>query len=101
MRPLRVFAVMLLVIASSTASATDFAVLAYHDVVDDPGALKYDSITTRVLAMHFDWLRVHGYHVISVDDILAAQRGERALPPQAVLLTFDDGYRSFYTRAFP
>jgi biofilm PGA synthesis lipoprotein PgaB len=38
---------------------------------------------------------------VSVDDLLAAQRGERALPPKSVLLTFDDGYRSFYTRAYP
>jgi biofilm PGA synthesis lipoprotein PgaB len=101
MRALLVLAVILLVVGGSTASATDFAVLAYHDIVDDAGVLTYDGITTRVLATHFDWLRSHGYHVVSIDDILAAERGERPLPPRAVLLTFDDGYRSFYTRAFP
>lgn len=101
MRLLGILAVVLLAVGSSTASAADFTVLAYHDVVDDPGALTYDGVTTRVLALQFDWLRANGYRVISVDDILAAQRGDRPLPPRAVLLTFDDGYRSFYTRVFP
>ena len=37
----------------------------------------------------------------SVDDLLAARDGRKALPEKAVLLTFDDGYESFYTRVFP
>jgi peptidoglycan/xylan/chitin deacetylase (PgdA/CDA1 family) len=86
---------------SPAAAQTDFTVLAYHDVVDDASALTYDAITLRSLAMHFDWLRANGYRVVSIDDILAARRGDRPLPPRAVLLTFDDGYRSFYTRVYP
>ena len=38
---------------------------------------------------------------MSLDDVVAAQRGDRPLPPRAVLLTFDDGYRSFYTHVYP
>jgi poly-beta-1,6-N-acetyl-D-glucosamine N-deacetylase len=101
MRSYVILAAVVLMIGAPQASATDFTVLAYHDIVDDPGALTYDAITTRVLATHFDWLRANGYRVISVDDIVAAERGDRPLPPRSVLLTFDDGYRSFYTRAFP
>jgi peptidoglycan/xylan/chitin deacetylase (PgdA/CDA1 family) len=87
--------------APAGAAATEFTVLAYHDVADDPSTLTYDGITLRNLAMQFDWLRARGYRAVSVDDLLAAQRGERPLPPRAVLLTFDDGYRSFYTHVFP
>ncbi len=83
------------------ARSQDFAVLAYHDVVDDTGGLTYDGITLRNLAMHFDWLRANGYRVVSVDDLLAARDGRRPLPSRAVLLTFDDGYRSFYTHVYP
>jgi peptidoglycan/xylan/chitin deacetylase (PgdA/CDA1 family) len=93
--------VLIAVGAATGATATDFTVLAYHDVVDDAGSLGYDSITLRNLAIQFDWLRENGYRVVSVDDLVAAQRGERPLPPRAVLLTFDDGYRSFYTRVYP
>jgi len=38
---------------------------------------------------------------VDVDDLLAAQKGERALPEKAVLLTFDDGYRGMYEQVFP
>ncbi|MGO4780418.1 polysaccharide deacetylase family protein, partial [Lysobacter sp. 2RAB21] len=32
---------------------------------------------------------------------IKASRGEKKLPPKAVLLTFDDGLRSIYTHVFP
>ncbi len=38
---------------------------------------------------------------VSVPDVLAALDGGRRLPPRAVLLTFDDAYRSFATHAWP
>ena len=48
-----------------------------------------------------DWLKGTGWEVISFDDVAAAARGIRKLPDKAILLTFDDGYRSLYTRVFP
>jgi biofilm PGA synthesis lipoprotein PgaB len=83
------------------AHATEFVTLAYHDVADSPGDLEADAITIQNLAAQFDWLRDQGYRVISIDDVLAAHRGERPLPSRSVLLSFDDGYASFYTRVFP
>ena len=104
MRPIVSALVLLAVIGGGTstwAADTDFAVLAYHDVVDSSSALTYDAITLRNLAVQLDWLRQNGYRVVSVDDVVAAQQGQRPLPPKAVLLTFDDGYRSFYTHVYP
>jgi biofilm PGA synthesis lipoprotein PgaB len=79
-------------------------VLNYHDVRDDirdAGRLDSTAISTDHLIAHFEWLRANGFRMVSLDDVLAARRGERALPPKAVLLTFDDGLASFYTRVFP
>ena len=36
-----------------------------------------------------------------MQDILDAHDGKKTLPPKAVLLSFDDGYSSFYTRVWP
>jgi biofilm PGA synthesis lipoprotein PgaB len=36
-----------------------------------------------------------------VQDVLDAAKGLKALPKNAMMLTFDDGYLSFYTRALP
>jgi biofilm PGA synthesis lipoprotein PgaB len=81
-----------------------FQVFCYHDVRDDvvdeidPDPL---AMSTARLVQHFAWLREHGYRPVSVDDILAARDGRRKLPDNAVLLSFDDGYESFYSRVYP
>jgi biofilm PGA synthesis lipoprotein PgaB len=81
-----------------------FRVLCYHDVRDvvyehyDPD--EY-AVSTRHLIEHFAWLRDHGYHPISIDDLLLAQKGIKKLPENAVILTFDDGLKSLYTRIYP
>jgi len=102
------------------AQAPDFVALCYHDVRDDVGGtptspegargivsgrheLDQDqyAISTRNLASQFDWLRSHGYHVVSLQQVIDARSGGAALPDHAVLLTFDDGLRSAYTKVFP
>lgn len=46
-------------------------------------------------------LRQLGITVISLQDFQAWKRGQISLPEKCVLLTFDDGWRSVYTDAFP
>lgn len=90
--------------AQAAPANRTFDVFCYHDVRDDvEDDIDIDPIatSTRRLTQHFAWLREHGYRPVSVEDILAARAGTRALPPKAVLLTFDDGYASFFTRVYP
>ncbi len=78
-----------------------FVSVAFHDVVDDPAGLDGDAVTTARLVAFFDYLRGAGWTAITLDDVDAARRGERALPDKAILLTFDDGFASLYTRVYP
>lgn len=41
------------------------------------------------------------YRVVSLDDVITAMRGNRKMPPRAVLITFDDAYRDFSEHAWP
>ena len=41
------------------------------------------------------------YRPVSLDQFLAATRGEAQLPPRSVLLTFDDAYEDFARQAWP
>ena len=79
-----------------------FNVLCYHNVMDNPldHPEKY-TVSTGALAQQFSWLKEQGYSVISIDDLLASKTKGKPLPAKAVILTFDDGYRSFYTHIFP
>jgi poly-beta-1,6-N-acetyl-D-glucosamine N-deacetylase len=78
-----------------------FVSIAFHDVADRVDELEVDAVTIRSLAQFFDWLKGSGWTAVSLDDIAAAARGLRPLPDKAILVTFDDGYRSLYTRVFP
>ncbi len=83
------------------SDTNSYKVLCYHNVVDKITDPKIMNVTTDELIAHFKWLKVNGYHVISIDDILKAKAGIKDLPKKAVLLSFDDGYVSFYTRIYP
>ncbi len=78
-----------------------FFALCYHDIEDDAPDQHYVGVTTRHFVEQLSWLKRNGFHAVSVDDIIAARDGKRSLPDKAYLLTFDDGYESFYTRVVP
>ena len=96
---------LLVVIATAQARADPpgqrFVAISFHDVVDQPTDLGADTVTTKTFVQFLDWLKGTGWEAISLDDVSAAARGLRKLPDKAILLTFDDGYRSLYTRVFP
>ncbi|QSA98455.1 poly-beta-1,6-N-acetyl-D-glucosamine N-deacetylase PgaB [Methylococcus sp. EFPC2] len=85
-------------------AAEEFVVLSYHDVKDEVAKdirAGQTAVSTANLIAQFDWLKNNGYHVVSVQDLLNAKAGRRALPQKAVLLTFDDGYANVYHKVFP
>ena len=47
------------------------------------------------------WLRDNGYTVVPLAQVAEHAAGRRALPPRAVAITIDDGYRSALTVALP
>lgn len=86
--------------AFADTANTSLIILCYHDI---PRELKLDKygVDQELFVRQIEYLRTHGYHFVSVDDILLAQKGEKELPAKAVLLTFDDAYKSFFTFVFP
>jgi biofilm PGA synthesis lipoprotein PgaB len=86
------------------AAPTDekLTVLSYHEIAEPGEALIPDyAVTPTNFVRQIDWLRNNGFNFVSVNDVLADQAGKAHLPEKAVLLTFDDGYRSMYDHAWP
>ncbi len=46
-------------------------------------------------------LKAHGFHTVSLPDAVHWIRDRAALPERAIVITFDDGYESTYTIAYP
>lgn len=81
-----------------------FVVLTFHDVRDDvakTGDRDLYAISTENLAQYFEWIQRENWNPIRLEDIWQARQGKQDLPPNAVLLTFDDGALSNYKRVFP
>ncbi len=102
MRRACLFVLLMIWLPATGLAANSYRVLCYHDVQEDV-RVKPDpfAVNTAQLVAQFAWLKENGFHVIGVDDVIAAREGKRALPEKAVLLSFDDGYRSTYTRVYP
>ncbi|VAW85237.1 Biofilm PGA synthesis deacetylase PgaB (EC 3.-) [hydrothermal vent metagenome] len=107
MKRMRLF-ILLMLFISSQVHAEDtlqsFITFSYHDVSDDTTSVSARSvifINSSELASQFAWMREHGYKPVSIDQIITAREGGKPLPAKAILLTFDDGYRSVYTRVYP
>jgi poly-beta-1,6-N-acetyl-D-glucosamine N-deacetylase len=80
----------------------ELVVLAYHEISEPSRAVIPDlAVSPKAFRAQLAWLVSHGYHFVSVDQVLAARRGAARLPVQPVLLSFDDGYSSVYRQAFP
>ena len=77
-------------------------VLTYHSVSNDPPEpIRRWSVSPARMRAHLTALRRAGFTGLTVTELLACYRGERALPDKPVVLTFDDGYRPQFTYALP
>ncbi|HXP63568.1 MAG TPA: polysaccharide deacetylase family protein, partial [Dongiaceae bacterium] len=101
-------------------------ILMYHSISDDPepGVAPYYRVNTSpsVFRQHIQFLADHSYRTIGLDDLLKLLRASGGDPPgnretegaesslslgplvarrPSVVITFDDGFRNFFTAAFP
>lgn len=83
-------------------------VLQYHSVVADLAAAiaqspyeRLFSVSQEAFAEQLRWLAGEGYCFLSNAQLVDALNGHGELPPRAVVVTFDDGWRSIYDHAWP
>ncbi|WJH36233.1 polysaccharide deacetylase family protein [Paenibacillus sp. CC-CFT747] len=74
------------------------AVLAYHHI--DETAESGVTITPDLFRRQLEYLQDKDYHFITLEDFKGFLAGG-PVPANATLVTFDDGYQSFYTKAYP
>ena len=78
-------------------------ILVYHDVVS--GATKEDiendSVSLDEFVRQMRFLRENSFKIIALQELICLIRTRKKIPRKSVVVTFDDGYRSSYTNAYP
>lgn len=73
-------------------------ILCYHRVGPRANLMV---MPRETFAAQMEYLARNNYNVIRLSDVADFLAGKRALPPRAVVITFDDGHVSTYQHAFP
>lgn len=73
-------------------------VLTYHNIGTPPAKCRQKSlwISPAQFTTQLEQLKKNGFTFVTAQDVLAGK-----LPPKSVLITFDNGYKNFFTQAFP
>lgn len=74
-------------------------ILMYHRIADIPG--DRNALPKERFEQQLQYLSLHNYHTITPDDLYNYYVNNIKLPPNPILLTFDDGYTDNYTDALP
>jgi peptidoglycan/xylan/chitin deacetylase (PgdA/CDA1 family) len=75
------------------------AVLMYHHL--DETAESSSTIKPELFRAQLQYLKSKHYHFITMNEFKAFLNGTGSVPSNAALVTFDDGYESFYKEAYP
>jgi peptidoglycan/xylan/chitin deacetylase (PgdA/CDA1 family) len=73
-------------------------ILTFHTLDDRPAVC---ALPPRVFRHGIARLRARGFEAIALEAVADRVRRGLDLPPTAVVITFDDGYRTVYDEAFP
>jgi len=73
-------------------------ILMYHHIGDKKNWLY---VRPEIFRQQMDYLVEKGYTTVTLGEVVAALNSSASLPAKPIVLTFDDGYRDFFTNAFP
>ena len=72
----------------------------YHKI-DDTIPADHLNVPPAQFEKHLEYLNAKGYTTISFSELIDYSNKNIALPPKAVMITADDGYRNNFTRMYP
>lgn len=82
------------------AVGTELPVLMYHHLLKDEARVGDYVITPAMFEKDLIELKNRGYTPVRIQELLDYAVGRGGLPPKPILITFDDGYETFYEYAF-
>ena len=87
---------------NTKSTSKSLAILSYHKIGRSPENWEsWFYIPEETFVDHLNFIQNEGWKVIDLSTFLLGLRNPECLPERAILLTFDDGYRSLCEIALP
>lgn len=77
---------------------TRVPILMYHDLDEEASVI---SLRPELFAWQMRWLHEQRYRVLPLSELVERLRERKPFPARSVVITFDDGFESVYTAAYP
>ena len=86
---------------AAVSAGVKIPILTYHDLTRDPDDVDDMTVTDERFRLDMEFLKEFGYTPLLSADLVAIHKGAAAMPDKPVMITFDDGYWSNYSIAYP
>ena len=86
---------------AAVSTGVKIPILTYHDLTRDPDDVDDMTVTDERFRLDMEFLKEFGYTPLLSADLVAIHEGAAAMPDKPVMITFDDGYWSNYSIAYP
>lgn len=80
---------------------TELPIVMYHHILKEQTRLNKYTISPQEFRQDMEYIKNGGYTPIFLTELVESTRGGAPLPSKPVVITFDDGYESFYEYIYP
>lgn len=88
-------------ISTASEAGIRLPIIMYHHISDDPRFYGDYVIPVEMLREDFEYIKKNNITPISFSELKAFVENGTPLPQKPIILTFDDGHKSFLTKAVP
>ncbi|MDD6284053.1 MAG: polysaccharide deacetylase family protein [Firmicutes bacterium] len=86
---------------TETFGSTALPIIMYHHISADPSKLGTYVISPEQFESDLKYIKAWGYTTVTAAQLIDFAEHGTPLPKKSVMITFDDGYLSFYEYAYP
>lgn len=76
-------------------------IIMYHQVQKDASRAGDYVVTPQTFQQDLDYILLQGYTPVTVTEVIDYVYNQKSLPEKPIILSFDDGYESFYSYVYP
>lgn len=85
----------------NTEDGKSLPIIMYHQITTKGSKLNKYAITPELFENDLKYLKEQGFETITMTDLLSHVYDKTPLPDKPIMITFDDGYESFYEYIYP